>query len=107
MSIPSELGHLEVPIHFLAKWKNQRAQASFEPGTSRSRVLRSAVAPHWLGVKRMMSLTSLAAFLHGFDFLPDGVHSDLHRLQIIHQICVGGVVCNGLQDLLPEKTHPI
>ena len=25
------------------------SQASFEPGTSRSRVLRSAVAPHWLG----------------------------------------------------------
>ena len=25
------------------------AQASFEPGISRSRVLRSAVAPHWLG----------------------------------------------------------
>ena len=25
------------------------AQASFELGTSRSRVLRSAVAPHWLG----------------------------------------------------------
>ena len=25
-------------------------QASFEPGTSRSRVLSSAVAPHWLGV---------------------------------------------------------
>ena len=25
------------------------AQASFEPGTSRSRVLRSAFAPHWLG----------------------------------------------------------
>ena len=24
-------------------------QASFEPGTSRSRVLHSAVAPHWLG----------------------------------------------------------
>ena len=31
------------------------AQASYEPGTSRSRVLRSAVAPHWLGAteKRM------------------------------------------------------
>ena len=25
------------------------AQASFKPGTSRSRVLRSAAAPHWLG----------------------------------------------------------
>ena len=25
------------------------AQASFEPETSRCRVLRSAVAPHWLG----------------------------------------------------------
>ena len=25
------------------------AQASFEPGNSRSRALRSAVAPHWLG----------------------------------------------------------
>ena len=48
MSIPNELGHLAVPIYFLAKWKNQRAQASFEPGTSRPRVLRSAVAPHWL-----------------------------------------------------------
>ena len=26
------------------------AQASFEPGTSRSRVLRSAAAPRWLGI---------------------------------------------------------
>ena len=27
------------------------AQASFEPGTSRSRVLRNVVAPHWLDNK--------------------------------------------------------
>ena len=26
--------------------------ASFEPGISRSRVLRSAVAPHWLGMEK-------------------------------------------------------
>ena len=49
MSIPSELGHLAMPIIFLARGKNQMTQASFEPRTSRSRVLRSAVAPHWLG----------------------------------------------------------
>ena len=52
MSIPSKLGHLAMPINFLAQGKNQMAQASFEPGTSRSSrygVLRSAVAPHWLG----------------------------------------------------------
>ena len=30
-------------------WKIQMVQASFETGTSRFRVLRSAVAPHWLG----------------------------------------------------------
>ena len=36
MSIPSELGHLAMPINFLALGKNQMAQASFEPGTSRS-----------------------------------------------------------------------
>ena len=35
----------------LPQWKHQMAQASFEPGTSRSRVLRCAAAPHWLGVK--------------------------------------------------------
>ena len=29
--------------------ENQMAQASVEPGSSQSRVLRSAVAPHWLG----------------------------------------------------------
>ena len=45
MSIPSELGHLAMPINFLAKGKIQMTQASFEPGTSRSRV----VAPNWLG----------------------------------------------------------
>ena len=42
MSIPSELGHLAMPTNFLANRKNQMAQASFEPGTFRSRVLRSA-----------------------------------------------------------------
>ena len=42
MSIPSELGHLAMPINFLAWGKNQMAQASFEPGTFRFRVLRSA-----------------------------------------------------------------
>ena len=36
-----------MPTNFLGK--NQMAQASFEPGTFRSRVLRSAAAPHWLG----------------------------------------------------------
>ena len=30
------------------------AQASSEPGTSRSRVLRSAVAPHWLSGRTHM-----------------------------------------------------
>ena len=49
MSIPSEMGHLALPIDFLAWGKIQMTQASFEPGTSRSRVLRSAIAPHWLG----------------------------------------------------------
>ena len=38
MSIPSELGHLAMPTNFLAKEKNQMAQASFEPGTFRSRI---------------------------------------------------------------------
>ena len=51
MSILSEPGHLAMPINFLAKGKTQMAQASFELGTSRFRVLRSAVAPHWLGDK--------------------------------------------------------
>ena len=50
MSIPSELGHLAMPINFLAKGKNQMAQASFEPGTFRFRVLGSGwAAPYWLG----------------------------------------------------------
>ena len=48
MSIASELSHLVMPINFLAEGRNQMAGACFEPATSRSRVLRSAVAPHWL-----------------------------------------------------------
>ena len=31
------------------------AQATFDPGTSRSRVLCSTVAPHWLGRKRELN----------------------------------------------------
>ena len=42
--------------------KIQMAQASFEPGTSRSRVLRSAAAPHWLGTDEMQRSEKL--FLH-------------------------------------------
>ena len=42
MSTTSELGHLAMPTNFLAYGKNHMAQASFEPGTFRSRVLRSA-----------------------------------------------------------------
>ena len=49
MSISSQLGHLAMPTNFLAQGKNQMAQASYEPGTSRTRVLRIAAAPHWLG----------------------------------------------------------
>ena len=41
MSISSELGHLAVPINFLAWGKNQMAQANFEHGTSGSRVLEN------------------------------------------------------------------
>ena len=50
MSTTSELSHLAMPINFLAQGKNRMAQASFEPGTSRSRILRSAFVPHWLGI---------------------------------------------------------
>ena len=32
MGISSELGHLAMPTNFLALWKNQMAQESFEPG---------------------------------------------------------------------------
>ena len=32
MSIPSEMGHLAMPINFLAQRKNQMAQTSFEHG---------------------------------------------------------------------------
>ena len=31
------------------------AQASFEPGISSSRVLRSAAAPHWLGMTTVLT----------------------------------------------------
>ena len=48
MTIPSELGHLAVPIIFPCLREKLLAQASFEHGTCRSRVLRCAVAPHWL-----------------------------------------------------------
>ena len=48
MSISSELDHL-ADADFLALGKYQRAQASLEPGIIRSRVLRSAAAPHWAG----------------------------------------------------------
>ena len=34
--------------YFPCMRKNQLAQASFEPGTSQPRVLRSAVAPYWI-----------------------------------------------------------
>ena len=54
MSIHSELGHLARSIILLAYGKKQMVQASFEHGTSRSRVLRSAVAPHWLGMADMV-----------------------------------------------------
>ena len=49
MSIPSELGHLEVPINFITSGKKRLDQASLEPETARPRLIRSAVAPHWLG----------------------------------------------------------
>ena len=48
MSIRSELRHLEEPINFLSQEKKQMGQANFEPGISRPRVLRSALAAHWL-----------------------------------------------------------
>ena len=50
MSIPRELDHPAVPNNFLPSRKNQLAQASFERETFRPRVLRSAVAPHWLAL---------------------------------------------------------
>ena len=40
ISIPSEVGHLAMQINSLVWGKNQVAQESFEPWTSRSRVLR-------------------------------------------------------------------
>ena len=40
MSIPSELAYLAMPINFLTQGKNQIAQASFQPGTTRSRSTR-------------------------------------------------------------------
>ena len=48
MGIPSELDHVAVATNFVALKKNQLAQTSLEPGTSRPRVIRSAVASHWL-----------------------------------------------------------
>ena len=53
MSIPSKLGHLAMPINFVDHGKNQMAQESFQPGTFRPRVLRSAFAPHWLEVSNL------------------------------------------------------
>ena len=38
-------------------------QASFEPGTSQSRVLRSAVAPNWLGNVSLAAGPSFWRFL--------------------------------------------
>ena len=46
MNIPSELDRLAMPTNFLTSGKIQMALASFEPGTTRSRVLHSAAAPH-------------------------------------------------------------
>ena len=65
MSIPSELGHLSVPINFRLKGKNQMAQASSEPGTSRPGVLRSAAAPQWMEILRD-SLYPRCTVLHYF-----------------------------------------
>ena len=39
MSIPSELGHIAMPINVLAQGKIQLAKASFEPETSGPRVV--------------------------------------------------------------------
>ena len=44
MIIPSEMGHLEIPINLLVQEKQQLVKVGFKPGTSRSRVKRSAVA---------------------------------------------------------------
>ena len=46
LSIPSEMGHLAMPITFLGK--KQLAQARFEPRTFRLLVEPSAVAHYWL-----------------------------------------------------------
>ena len=51
MNTTSKVDHLAVPIDFLAYKKNQLAQTSFELRNSRSRIVGSAVAPHWLGWK--------------------------------------------------------
>ena len=42
------------------------AQASFEPGTSRFRVLRSAAAPHWLGKDKRNWQTLYESAADGF-----------------------------------------
>ena len=46
MRTASELSYLAVPNNFLASGKNKLAQANFKHGTSRSRILRSAVVLH-------------------------------------------------------------
>ena len=57
MSIPSELGHLAVPIDFLAYGKNKLTQASFQTETSRSRLKHPAVAPLWLDIRDVLIYT--------------------------------------------------
>ena len=52
MSIPTEPGHLAMPINFLAYGKNQLAQARFKAGTSRPRVNQAKLAGKcWLPVQ--------------------------------------------------------
>ena len=46
MSTTSELSHLAVPINYITLGKNQLAQGSFEPGTSRLLVLYALPLRH-------------------------------------------------------------
>ena len=48
MSIPSALGHLAMPINFLAQGKNQVGTSELEPGTSRFRILSLTTLRHTL-----------------------------------------------------------
>ena len=54
MSTTSELGHLVVPINFLAQGENRWHTRVSNPGFLDPESYESAVAPHWLGKVEMM-----------------------------------------------------